>query len=257
MTTRRQSRKIEELTPRTLSEEDSSGDETDPSVPPNSEEERQLLSAENDNEEDKVVTTTIEDEGITTSDEVNNIAATAQAIANSFAGNGTADIRHGLNTMSVSDAVARAITKTSDSSSCSSTLPQDVEMQIIASTQNDETKDDNVSNNTEEREGDDKDSPKAENVETAEPDIAIASGSKDPVVMIKDLTALITTLASKFNGNNPPAAPGREAIKYKEPAPAAKKQEVLNYLKSVPLKDTVLHTQLHHTLQHSEDKFYF
>ena len=120
----------------------------------------------------------------------------------------------------------------------------------------DETKDENVSNSTEEREGDDKDSPKAENVETAEPDIAIASGSKDPVVMIKDLTALITTLASKFNGNNPPAAPGREAIKYKEPAPAAKKQEVLNYLKSVPLKDTVLHTQLHHTLHHSEDKFY-
>ena len=110
MTTRRQSRKLEELTPRTLSEESSSGDETDPSVPPNSEEERQLLSAENDTEEDKVVTTTIEDEGITTSDEVNNIAATAQAIANSFAGNGTADSRHGLNTMSVSDAVARTIT---------------------------------------------------------------------------------------------------------------------------------------------------
>ena len=128
MTTRRQSRKIEELTPRTLSEEDSSGDETDPSVPPNSEEERQLLSAENDNEENKVVTTTIEDEGITTSDEVNNIAATAQAIANSIAGNGTADINHGLNTMRVSDAVARAISKASDSSSCSSTLTQDVEM---------------------------------------------------------------------------------------------------------------------------------
>ena len=124
MTTRRQ-RKLEETQP-TLGEDSSSDTDTEyQTVPENSEEERQLLSTENDTE--GVASTTNEDDDIII-DEV-NIAVTAQVSTNNANSNGTADINHGLNTMSVSDKVKRAISNGSDGSSSSSTLPQDVEIQ--------------------------------------------------------------------------------------------------------------------------------
>ena len=233
MTTRRQ-RKLEE-TQRTLSEDSSSGDDTERTVPENSEEERQLLSAENDTEE--VASTTNEDDDIII-DEV-NIAVTAQLNNNSVNGNGTADINHGLNTMSVSDKVKRAISDGSDVSSSASTLPQDVEMHNTAPTETNEAKDDKLPltlKDFEKEKGEEEDdTPNTEKVATAEP-LAIASGSKDQVVNIKyaDLAALITTIATKINV--PPSAPTQETIKFKEPEVAAKKQEVQNSLKLVLLK---------------------
>ena len=231
MTTRRQ-RKLEETQP-TLGEDSSSDTDTEyQTVPENSEEERQLLSTENDTE--GVASTTNEDDDIII-DEV-NIAVTAQLNTNSANGNGTADINHGLNTMSVSDKVKRAISDGSDVSSSASTLPQDVEMQNTAPTETNEAKDDNVKDIEEEKGEEEDDSPKTEKVATAEP-LAIASGSKDQVVNIKyaDLAALITTIATKINV--PPSAPTQETIKFKEPEVAAKKQEVQNSLKFVLLKD--------------------
>ena len=233
MTTRRQ-RRLEE-TQRTLSEDSSSEDDTERTVPENSEEERQLLSAENDTEE--VASTTNEDDDIII-DEV-NIAVTAQQNTNSVNGNGTADINHGLNTMSVSDKVKRAISDGSDVSSSASTLPQDVEMHNTAPTETNEAKDDNVKDIEEEKGEEENDSSKTEKVATAEP-FAIPSGSKDQVVNINyaDLAAFITTIATKINNSNvPPSAPTQEIIKFKEPEVAAKKQEVQNSLKFVLLKD--------------------
>ena len=229
MTTRRQ-RKLEE-TQHTLGEDSSSDDDTERTVPENSEEERQLLSAENDTEE--VASTTNEDDDIII-DEV-NIAVTAQVNTNNANSNGTADINHGLNTMSVSDKVKRAISDGSDVSSSASTLPQDVEMHNTAPTETNEAKDDNVKDIEEEKGEEEDDSPKTEKVATAEP-LAIASGSKDQVVNINyaDLAALITTIATKINV--PPSAPTQETIKFKEPEVAAKKQEVQNSLKFVLLK---------------------
>ena len=231
MTTRRQ-RKLEETQP-TLGEDSSSDTDTEyQTVPENSEEERQLLSADNDTV--GVASTTNDDDDIII-DEV-NIAVTAQLNNNSVNGNGTADINHGLNTMSVSDKVKRAISDGSDVSSSASTLPQDVEMQNTAPTETNEAKDDNVKDIEEEKGEEEDDSPKTEKVATAEP-LAIASGSKDQVVNIKyaDLAALITTIATKINV--PPSAPTQETIKFKEPEVAAKKQEVQNSLKFVLLKD--------------------
>ena len=230
MTTRRQ-RKLEETQP-TLGEDSSSDTDTEyQTVPENSEEERQLLSAENDTV--GVASTTNEDDDIII-DEV-NIAVTAQLNNNSVNGNGTADINHGLNTMSVSDKVKRAISDGSDVSSSASTLPQDVEMHNTAPTETNEAKDDNVKDIEEEKGEEEDDSSKTEKVATAEP-LAIASGSKDQVVNIKyaDLAALITTIATKINV--PPSAPTQETIKFKEPEVAAKKQEVQNSLKFVLLK---------------------
>ena len=233
MTTRMQHR-LEE-TQRTLSEDISSEDDTERIIPENSEEERQLLSAKNDTEE--VALTTTEDNDIII-DEV-NIAVTAQVNTNKANSNGTADINHGLNTMSVSDKVKRAISNGSDGSSGSSTLPQDVEMQNTAPTETDETKDDDVKNIEEEKGKEDKDSPKTEKVTTAEM-FAIPSGSKDQVVNINyaDLTAFITNIATKItNGNVPPSAPKQEIIKFKEPEVAAKKQEnkdSVRWIKSLP-----------------------
>ena len=230
MTTRRQ-RKLEE-TQHTLGEDSSSDTDTEyQTVPENSEEERQLLSADNDTV--GVASTTNDDDDIII-DEV-NIAVTAQLNNNSVNGNGTADINHGLTTMSVSDKVKRAISDGSDVSSCSSTLPQDVEMQNTAPTETNEAKDDNVKDIEEEKGKEEDDSPKTEKVATAEP-LAIASGSKDQVVNINyaDLAALITTIATKINV--PPSAPTQETIKFKEPEVAAKKQEVQNSLKFVLLK---------------------
>ena len=225
MTTRRQ-RRLEE-TQRTLSEDSSSEDDTERTVPENSEEERQLLSAENDVEE--VASTTNEDDDIII-DEV-NIAVTAQVNTNKANSNGTADINHGLNTMSVSDKVKRAISIGSDGSSSCSTLPQDVEMQNTTPTETNETKNDNVSTNVEGEGKEGKDSPKTEKVETAEL-FAIPSGSKDQVVNINyaDLTAFITNIATKItNGNAPPSASNQEIIKFKEPEVAAKKQEAQTF----------------------------
>ena len=253
MTTRRQ-RKLEE-TQRTLSEDSSSGDDAERTVPENSEEERQLLSAENDVEE--VASTTNEDDDIII-DEV-NIAVTAQVNTNKINSNGTADINHGLNTMSVSDKVKRAISIGSDGSSSCSTLPQDVEMQNTAPTETNETKDDNVKSIEEEVGKEDKDSPKTEKVATAEL-FAIPSGSKDQVVNINyaDLTAFITNIATKITSNVPPSAPKQEIIKFKEPEVAAKKQEVQNSLKSVLLKDTkIVYSTSHHAFIHSKKYLYF
>ena len=234
MTTRRQ-RKLEE-TQQTLGEDSSSDTDTEyQTVPENSEEERQLLSAENDKE--GVASTTNEDDDIII-DEV-NIAVTAQLNTNSANGNGTADINHGLNTMSVSDKVKRAISDGSDVSSSTSTLPQDVEMHNTAPTETNEAKDDNVKD-IEEEKGEEENNPsKTETVATAEP-FAIPSGSKDQVVNINyaDLAAFITTIATKINNSNvPPSAPTQEIIKFKEPEVAAKKQEVQNSLNFVLLKD--------------------
>ena len=222
MTTRRQ-RRLEE-TQHTLSEDSSSGDDAERTVVENSEEERQLLSITNDTEE--AASTTNEDDDIII-DEV-NIAVTAQVNTKKANNNGTADINHGLNTMSVSDKVKRAISIGSDGSSSCSTLPQDVEMQNTAPTETNETKDDNVKSIEEEEGKENKDSPKTEKVATAEL-LAIPSSSKDQVVNINyaDLTAFIANIATKItNGNVPPTAPKQEIIKFKEPEVAAKKQEV-------------------------------
>ena len=234
MTTRRQ-RRLEETQP-TLGEDSSSDAEAEyQTVPENSEEERQLLSADNDTVE--VASTTNDDDDIII-DEV-NIAVTAQLNSNSVNGNGTAGINHGLNAMSVSDKVKRAISDGSDVSSSASTLPQDVEMHNTAPNETNESKDDNLPltlKDFEEEKGEEEDdSPKTEKVTTAEP-LAIASGSKDQVVNIKyaDLAALITTIATKINV--PPSAPTQETIKFKEPEVAAKKQEVKTSLKFVLLK---------------------
>ena len=237
MTTRRQ-RKLEETQP-TLGEDSSSDTDTEyQTVPENSEEERQLLSAENDTV--GVASTTNDDDDIII-DEV-NIAVTAQLNNNSVNGNGTADINHGLNTMSVSDKVKRAISDGSDVSSSASTLPQDIEMQNTAPTETNEAMDDKLPltlKDFEKEKGEEEDdSPKTEKVATAEP-LAIASGSKDQVVNINyaDLAAFITTIATKINNSNvPPSAPKQETIKFKEPEVAAKKQEVQNSLKFVLLK---------------------
>ena len=233
MTTRRQ-HKLEETQP-TLGEDSSSDTDTEyQTVPENSEEERQLLSADNDTV--GVASTTNEDDDIII-DEV-NIAVTAQQNTNSVNGNGTADINHGLNTMSVSDKVKRAISDGSDVSTSASTLPQDVEMQYTAPTETNEAKDDNVKDIEEGKGKEEDDSPKTEKVATAELP-AIPSGSKDQVVNINyaDLAAFITTIATKINSNVPPSAPKQEIIKFKEPEVAAKKQEVQNSLKFVLLKD--------------------
>ena len=235
MTTRRQ-RRLEE-TQRTLSEDSSSGDDAERTVVENSEEERQLLSITNDTEE--VASTTNEDDDIII-DEV-NIAVTAQVNTKKANSNGTADINHGLNTMSVSDKVKRALSVGSDGSPSCSTLPQDVEMQNTAPTENNETKEDHVKSVEKEEEGkEDRDSPKTEKIATTEL-LAIPSSSKDQVVNINyaDLTAFIANIATKItNGNVPPSAPKQEIIKFKEPEVAAKKQEVRNSLKTVLLKDT-------------------
>ena len=244
MTTRRQ-RKLEETQP-TLGEDSSSDTDTEyQTVPENSEEERQLLSADNDTV--GVASTTNDDDDIII-DEV-NIAVTAQLNNNSVNGNGTADINHGLNTMSVSDKVKRAISDGSDASSSASTLPQDIEMQNTAPTETNEAIDDKLPltlKDFEKEKGEEEDdSPKTEKVATAEP-LAIASGSKDQVVNIKyaDLAALITTIATKINV--PPSAPTQETIKFKEPEVAAKKQEVQNSLKIRPIKGLMkLFTQHH------------
>ena len=155
MTTRRQ-RKLEETQP-TLGEDSSSDTDTEyQTVPENSEEERQLLSVDNDTV--GVASTTNDDDDIII-DEV-NIAVTAQLNNNSVNGNGTADINHGLNTMSVSDKVKRAISNGSDVSSSASTLPQDVEMHNTAPTETNEAKDDNVKDIEEEKGEEEDDSPK-------------------------------------------------------------------------------------------------
>ena len=235
MTTRRQ-RRLEE-TQRTLSEDSSSGDDAERTVVENSEEERQLLSIANDTEE--AASTTNEDDDIII-DEV-HIAVTAQVNTKKANSNGTADINHGLNTMSVSDKVKRALSVGSDGSPSCSTLPQDVEMQNTAPTENNDAKEDHVKNVEKEEEGkEDRDSPKTEKMAPNEL-LAIPSSSKDQVVNINyaDLTAFIANIATKItNGNVPPSAPKQEIIKFKEPEVAAKKQEVQISLKSVLLKDT-------------------
>ena len=224
MTTRRQ-RRLEE-TQRTLSEGSSSEDEAERTVPENSEEERQLLSAENDIEE--VASTTNEDDDIII-DEV-NIAVNAQANTNRTNSNGTADINHGLNSMSVSDRVKRAISNGYDGTSSPPPPPQDVEMQHTAPADANEINDNNVKN-IEAEKSKEENAPKNEKVATAEL-FAIPSSSKDQVVNINyaDLTAFITNIATKItNGSAPPSASNQEIIKFKEPEVAAKKQEVQNF----------------------------
>ena len=221
MTTRRQ-RRLEE-TQRTLSEASSSEDEAEITVPENSEEERQLLSAENDIEE--VASTTNEDDDIII-DEV-NIAVNAQANTNRTNSNGTADINHGLNSMSVSDRVKRAIKHGYDGTSSPPPPSQDVEMQNTAPANANEVNDNNV-RDIEAEKSKEENAPKSEKVATAEL-FAIPSSSKDQVVNVNfaDLTAFITNIATKItNGNPPPSASNKETVKFKEPEVEAKKQEV-------------------------------
>ena len=234
MTTRSQ-RRLEE-TQHTLSEDSSSGDDAERTVVENSEEERQLLSIANDTEE--AATTTNEDDDIII-DEV-HIAVTAQVNTKKTNSNGTADINHGLNTMSVSDKVKRALSVGSDGSPSCSTLPQDVEMQNTAPTEHNDAKEDHVKNVEKEEEGkEDRDSPKTEKMAPNEL-LAIPSSSKDQVVNINyaDLTAFIANIATKItNGNVPPSAPKQEIIKFKEPEVAAKKQEnkdSVKWIKNLP-----------------------
>ena len=221
MTTRRQ-RRLEE-TQRTLSEASSSEDEAERTVPENSEEERQLLSAENDIEE--VASTTNEDDDIII-DEV-NIAVNAQANTNRTNSNGTADINHGLNSMSVSDRVKRAIKHGYDGTSSPPPPSQDVEMQNTAPANVNEVNDNNV-RDIETEKSKEENAPKNEKVATAEM-FAIPSSSKDQVVNVNfaDLTAFITNIATKItNGNPPPSASNQETVKFKEPEVETKKQEV-------------------------------
>ena len=221
MTTRRQ-RRLEE-TQRTLSEASSSEDEAEITVPENSEEERQLLSAENDIEE--VASTTNEDDDIII-DEV-NIAVNAQVNTNRPNSNGTADINHGLNSMSVSDRVKRAIKHGYDGTSSPPPPSQDVEMQNTAPANANEVNDNNV-RDIEAEKSKEENAPKNEKVATAEL-FAIPSSSKDQVVNVNfaDLTAFITNIATKItNGNPPPSASNKETVKFKEPEVEAKKQEV-------------------------------
>ena len=233
MTTRMQYR-LEE-TQCMLSEGSSSEDDAKKIIPENSEEEMQLLFAKNDTE--TVALTTTEDNDIMI--DAVNMAVTAQLNTNKANSNGTEDINHGLYTMCVSDNIDRGIINGSDGSPCSSTLPQDIEMQNTAPTETNEAINDKLPltlKDFEKEKGEEEDdSPKTEKVATAEP-LAIASGSKDQVVNINyaDLAALITTIATKINV--PPSAPTQETIKFKEPEVAAKKQEVQNSLKFVLLK---------------------
>ena len=123
MTTRMQYR-LEE-TQRMLSNESSSDDDAKKIIPENSEEEMQFPFAKNDTE--TVALTTTEDNDIMI--DAVNMAVTAQLNSNKANSNGTEDINHGLYTMCVSDNIERAIINGSDGSPCSSTLPQDIEMQ--------------------------------------------------------------------------------------------------------------------------------
>ena len=123
MTTRMQYR-LEE-TQRMLSNESSSDDDAKKIIPENSEKEMQFLFAKNDTE--TVALTTTEDNDIMM--DAVNMAVTAQLNSNKANSNGIEDINHGLYTMCVSDNIERAIINGSDGSPCSSTLPQDIEMQ--------------------------------------------------------------------------------------------------------------------------------
>ena len=79
------------------------------------------------NDTETVALTTTEDNDIMI--DAVNMAVTAQLNSNKANINGTEDINHGLYTMCVSDNIERAIINGSDGSPCSSTLPQDIEMQ--------------------------------------------------------------------------------------------------------------------------------
>ena len=114
-----------EETQRMLSNESSSDDDAKKIIPENSEEEMQLLFAKNDTE--TVALTTTEDNDIMI--DAVNMAVTAQLNSNKANSNGIEDINHGLYTMCVSDNVERAIIG-SVGSPCSSTLPQDIKIQI-------------------------------------------------------------------------------------------------------------------------------
>ena len=114
-----------EETQRMLSNESSSDDDAEKIIPKSSEKEIQFLFAKNDTE--AVALTTTEDNDIMT--DAVNMAVTAQLNSYKTKINGIEDINHGLYTMCVSDNVERAIIG-SVGSPCSSTLPQDIKIQI-------------------------------------------------------------------------------------------------------------------------------